>query len=248
MIKQTIRSVFNLLGLEISKKKKEESYFRNPDMISGLSRVSLLNLPITTIVDVGAAQGTWSLSAKEFWPDCNFVLFEPLHERKMELEILAKQNPGFHIINSAAGKNKESIKYFVSNDLDGSGVADQSKVVNENEVRVVDVTRIDAEIKQLQLKGKYLIKLDTHGFELPILEGCEEILNDVSLFVIECYGFQIANNSLLFWEMCRHMDTLGFRLFDLVDVMRRPRDGAFWQCDAFFIHKENSIFNNKAYL
>jgi FkbM family methyltransferase len=247
MIKQIIRSVFNLLGLEISKKKKQESYIRNPEMISGLSRVSVLNLPIKTIVDVGAAQGSWSLSAKEFWPDCNFVLFEPLQERKIELEILAKQNPGFHIINSAAGKNKESIKYFVSNDLDGSGVADQSKVVNENEVRVVDVTRIDAEIKQLQLKGGYLVKLDTHGFELPILEGCEEILNDVSLFVIECYGFQIAKNSLLFWEMCRHMETLGFRLIDLVDVMHRPRDGAFWQCDAFFIRKENPIFNNKEY-
>ncbi|RYE45276.1 MAG: hypothetical protein EOP48_22205 [Sphingobacteriales bacterium] len=72
-------------------------------------------------------------------------------------------------------------------------------------------------------------------------------MNQVSCFIIECYGFQIAEKSLLFWEMCRYMDELGFRLFDIVDVMNRPKDGAFWQCDAFFLRKENPVWSNIQY-
>src|SRR5690606_1041292 len=102
-------------------------------------------------------------------------------------------------------------------------------------------------VQRLGLKGPFLVKLDTHGFEMPILEGCSEILPDVELFIIECYGFHITGSSLLFWEMCHEMDKLGFALFDIVDVMHRPKDGAFWQCDAFVIRKSNALFSDNRY-
>jgi hypothetical protein len=111
----------------------------------------------------------------------------------------------------------------------------------------VQVIRLDDAVKEGGLTGPFLVKLDTHGFEVPILEGCSGIVDQVSLFIIECYGFQIADNSLLFWEMCQYMDCLGFRLFDIVDIMHRPKDGSFWQCDAFFIRKENDLFKDNKY-
>ncbi len=242
-----MRSFFALANLEIRRKPQPvpASYFRNEEMIGGLARVKKLNLNITTIIDVGAAAGSWSLSAKELWPDCSYLLFEPLAERKAELEALARVNTNFHFVPLAAGKEKGSISFNVSDDLDGSGIT-YNPGTNPH-IRSVEVSSIAHEITERNLKGPYMVKLDTHGFEVPIIEGCAGIMKDISLFIIECYGFHIVRNSLLFWEMNRYMSEYGFRLFDMVDIMRRPADQAFWQCDAFFIRNDHPLFKNNQY-
>lgn len=245
ILKKIIHSFFNNLGLTINKKPKKFNYFRNEAMISGLQRFRNNKIEISSIIDVGAAAGTWSLGAKEIFPDANYLLFEPLIERENELNSLCRENSNFRFIPKAAGSSSSFINFGVSDDLDGSGVSD-SLETNEH-IRKIEVVRIDDEVRKHQLQGPYLIKLDTHGFEVPIIEGCDKIIDEVNLFIIECYGFHLINGSLLFNEMCDLMDKKGFRLFDIVDIMRRPKDNAFWQCDAFFIRKENNIFKINGY-
>lgn len=248
-MKKVIRSIFNLIGLQVSRRQapgRTYDYFRNEMMIRGLEHARQRGLEANTIIDVGAAEGSWSLSAAEYWPDADYLLFEPLEERKELLEKLSKKNKKFHFIPEAAGKEKGQVSFKVSGDLDGSGVAEGVKGVSN--IRAVDVTSIDIEVNRLQLKGPYIVKLDTHGFEVPIIEGCSAILKEVSLFIIECYGFQIAKDSLLFWEMCRLLQEKGFRLIEIVDVFNRPKDQAFWQCDAFFVPEQIDLFKDNAYL
>jgi FkbM family methyltransferase len=218
----------------------------NEEMYAGLSGLKNIGIPVKTIVDIGAASGSWTVMAKDIWPECSYVLFEPLEERKAELEKLSSDNSNIFIVPYAAGKTISEAKFYVADDLDGSGVTNGQNNSIDN-VRIVKQTSIDIEIQKLQLSGEYIIKLDTHGYEVPIIEGCAEIIKNVSTFIIECYGFQIAENSLLFWEMCRYMNDLGFRLYNIVDVMNRQKDGSFWQCDAFFIRKDHEVFNTSAY-
>jgi FkbM family methyltransferase len=214
-------------------------------MASGLTRLRAIDKKFSTVVDVGAASGHWSLTAKTLWPDAKFVLIEPLKQRKAELEELEMKFLSFLYVPAAAGREQGSINFCITDDLNGSGVTSENS--NGENIVSMPVTSLSVVAKENNLKGPFLIKLDTHGFEIPILEGCKEIINEVDAFIIECYGFDIANNSLLFWEMCNYMDKLGFRLFDIVDVMHRPVDGAFWQCDAFFIRKDESLFSYKNY-
>lgn len=248
-MKEIIKSIFSLIGLQVSRKQAPGStydYFRNEMMIRGLDHAKQRGLKVNTIVDVGAAEGSWSLSAAELWPDVNYVLFEPLKERKELLEQLVFKNKKFHFVPAAAGREKGQLNFHVSGDLDGSGIAEGVKGITT--IRPVNVTSIDIEIKKLQLKGPYIIKLDTHGFEVPIIEGCSVIMNDISLLIIECYGFQIAKDSLLFWEMCRYLNEKGFRLIDIIDVINRPKDHAFWQCDAFFVPAHLDLFKDNSYV
>lgn len=217
-------------------------------MFNGLAKLKTLGLSVQTIVDIGAGSGSWTMMAKELWPECSFVLFEPLGERTSELEKLSASNSNIFIVPYAAGKTGGEIRFYVTDDLDGSGILSDGDNIPGNNIRNLNQTSVEHEIKKLGLKGRYIIKLDTHGYEVPIIEGCAEVLKDVSAFIIECYGFQIAENSLLLWEMCRYMDALGFRLYNIVDVMNRQKDGAFWQCDAFFIRKEHEIFQTAGYL
>ena len=65
-------------------------------------------------------------------------------------------------------------------------------------------------MRQHQLRPPFLIKLDTHGFEVPILKGAQETLQQTNLLVIETYNFQLQPTSLRFHEMCSYMEFGGF--------------------------------------
>jgi hypothetical protein len=112
---------------------------------------------------------------------------------------------------------------------------------------VVNSTRIDTIIEKYSLRPPYLIKLDTHGFEIPILEGASETLKQTNLLVIEAYNFRITENSLRFFELCRYMEEKGFLPVDISDMTRRKKDYSFWQMDISFIRKESPEFKDNAY-
>ena len=198
----------------------------------------------TTIIDVGAAEGKWSLLAKRYWNKSNYILFEPLEERKSILENICKLNPGFYFVNKGAGERMGQSDFYITKDLDGSGISDN----NLNTIkRKINLTSIDEEIQRMNLKGPYIIKLDTHGYEVPILEGSKQVMQNTQLLIIECYGFRLSQNTLFFWEMCDYLKEKGFRPIDVVDVSLRKRDNAFWQCDIFFIPDNSEIFMSNTY-
>lgn len=250
MIKKIFRGFFHLLGLEVSRYRAPSSpeydYVRNKEMIEGLTRVMQRGLNPATIIDVGAAEGSWSLSSKEIWPSANYMLFEPLEERAESLKQLVAKNKNFHFVAAGAGKEKSQKSFYVSGDLDGSAVVDPSTTTLEN-IRIIEITSIDHEVRDSNLPGPYIIKLDTHGFEVPILEGAADTLKNTELVIIEIYGFHLTSDSLLFHEMSTLLDKLGFRMVDIVDIMRRSKDNAFWQGDAFYMRKDHQIFKDNLY-
>ncbi len=248
MIKKALQSLFNFFGVSITRlprKKIPDLYYRNPEMIGGFSRFINLGLPIKTIIDVGAADGSWSRTAREFWPSASILMVEPLEERQSILQAIIEQNSGFDYLCAAAGNQQSSVNYLVSDDLDGSLVAES---LHQNEpTRMVQQVKLDDVVQEKKLAGPYLLKLDTHGYELPILEGAADLLKNANLVIIECYGFHITKTSPLFWELCAVMNRYGFRVFDVIEIVRRPGDDAFWQCDIFFIPGSSNIYLNNQY-
>jgi FkbM family methyltransferase len=247
-MKKVLKSVVSRLGYKIE--KIQPMMITDPaigdSMYNGLFRLRSIGLDPATIIDVGAAEGVWTEKAATVWKEADFLLFEPLKERKEQLTNLQSRSKNrIFLAFAAAGKEESEVTFHVSEDLDGSGIATDSKSV-EN-ARTVKLTSIDTQVKVDSLAPPFAIKLDTHGFEVPILSGAEETLKNTLFIIVECYGFYIAPGSLLFWEMCQFMNSKGFRLFDLVDTMRRPGDKAFWQCDAIFIKADNPLFRNTSY-
>jgi FkbM family methyltransferase len=248
VIKKLVRSTFKALGLEVRKLKHSlpENTVKNTDstMLTGLARAKKNGINPVTVLDVGAAQGNWTKDCMTIWPTANYCMVEPLEERKSVLESFIAKKPKLSYVSAALGKENGKVTFSVSKDLDGSGVSGAHSGGTDREVLV---TSADTIVSEKGLKGPYLIKLDTHGFEIPILEGCKHILPQTSLLVIECYGIRIQPFSLLFWELCAWLDKQGFGLIDIVDIMRRPGDQAFWQCDAFFVRKDHPVFSKFNY-
>ena len=134
--------------------------------------------------------------------------------------------------------------YFESNTLyDGKAIKEPST----KDAIAVPVNTIDNLVLEKKLNGPYLIKLDTHGFEVPILEGAKNTLKITNILVIETYNFTITNQSLRFHEMIAYMEEKGFRCIDMSEPLFREKDNSFWQIDLFFIRSNRKEFDTNTY-
>ena len=234
-ILSSLNHLFGLRGMELRSRVRIEA---DSSMGAGLRRAGARLPKIGTVIDVGAAAGKWTKLARPHFPDARFFLIEPLRERVPELEAL-----GVDFVSAVAGAQVGETTFSVTDDLDGSGVADAPGSAS----RTVSVTTIDREVSERKLPGPFFIKLDTHGYEVPILEGARTTLAQTALLMIEAYNFQLTSGCLRFPQLCARMDELGFLPCDLIEPARRPGDLALWQMDIVFARADAPVFSRKAY-
>ena len=212
-------------------------------MDEGLKRISTHGIRIDNIIDIGGSSGIWSTRAMGIFPSAAFVAIEPLKEREPSLQALEQKLPNFSFELCAAGETDgDSATLTIAQDLDGSTINGHG-----GETRRVPVRTIDAIVAKHNLSGSFLLKFDTHGYELPILKGAKQTLEKTSVIIMEVYNFQLSQNALRFHEMCAHMESLGFRCYDMADPMLRDHDKALWQMDLFFCRKNEKIFDHPHY-
>ena len=211
-------------------------------MNEALRRARMRGLQIRTVIDVGASDGSWSLLARNHFPDARFLLFEPLAERREALEAL-RQRLGFDFLTAAAGARRGEVVLAVDPGLDGSSVV----AAGASGGRTVPVETVDAAVAERRLPGPFCLKLDTHGYELPVLEGAAAVMTQASLLIIEAYNFRLGPEALKFHELCAWLEARGFRCCDLADPMRRPKDGVLWQMDLIFAPATSPLFASDRY-
>jgi FkbM family methyltransferase len=199
---------------------------------------------IRSVIDVGASDGRWTRGVRQFFPNARFVLIEAqagLHGP--QLEAFARSTSKIDVVLAAAGSHRGTV-HFEAHDPFGGAASETSD--GEGDV-IVPMTTIDDEVTRLAIPSPYFIKLDTHGFERQILEGAAATLRHANLLQIEAYNFELQPGALRHWELCLYLEQRGFRPVDVADLMRRPRDGVFWQCDLFFARSDRPEFVSNSY-
>lgn len=235
-LRHAANGLFHPLGLHLSRRDREF------EMDGLLARAAARGTAIKTWVDVGASDGSWSLRTRRHFPAANYLLFEPLAERQSTLGALQRRH-GFETVAAVAGAIPGSVEFSVDPALDGSGVAAPGAAGT----RSVPVETIDRALAARRFPGPYGLKLDTHGYELAVLEGAAQTLPRANLLIIEAYNFTLTPGCLRFHELCAWLEPRGFRCCDLADPMRRPDDGALWQMDLAFAPVTSPLFASNRY-
>ncbi len=237
-ILKTINLLLSKFGAKVVNNTQDQF-----SMSSGLQRIIDHGIEVKSIIDIGASDGKWCMNALPFFPDAQFHAIEPLEEREDALQSLRNKHKHFDYDLCVAGNiYNEQVLLNVAEDLDGSTVGGSGGTQ-----RHVKQQTIDSLLGARKLSGPFLMKFDTHGYELPILEGAKETLLNTNIIIMEVYNFKITQSSLRFHEMCSHMERLGFFCCDIVDPMLRVYDKAFWQMDIFFYRQDFKIFNHNEY-
>lgn len=210
---------------------------------AALSRARSKKLSIQTVIDIGASDGRWSLVAKRYFPQATYFLLEARHEHESDLQEVKQHHQTFDYAIAAAGDTEGEI-YFDASHLFG-GIASHTPFAQN--CITVPVTTIDAQVASRRLQPPFFLKLDTHGFEIPIFEGALQTLTQTQLILVETYNFSITKDSLRFHQICDYLASKGFRCVDICDPLHRPRDHSLYQMDLLFMPSNHETFRSDSY-
>jgi FkbM family methyltransferase len=213
-----------------------------PFFRAALDRLKSREFDIKTVIDVGASDGRWTKRMIRRFPNARYLCVEAASIHELALRDLSARQPNIEYVIAAAGSEEGKI-YFESSDPLGGGAS--YKPLQKG--LMVPMTSIYVQVTRRKLPPPFLIKLDTHGFEVPILSGAVKSLPDVAALIIEMYNFPGPAPALSFYEMCAYLAERGFHCIDLYDPMYRPRDGALWQMDMVFLRATRPEFQNRAF-
>jgi FkbM family methyltransferase len=203
------------------------------------------DVSVETVIDVGASDGHWSARMMRYFPNAKYLLIEAQEAaHSAALEKFKAAHPNVEYELCAAGDHDGEI-YFDASDPMG-GLASATPFPKNN--ISVPVSTVDNLVRRRNLSGPFLLKLDTHGFEVPILDGASRTMAQSAMLIIETYNFTLCLGALRFYELCQFLEPRGFRCADMFDLMNRPGDQAFWQMDIVFLPASHSIFQSNRYL
>jgi len=232
MIKKLLKLILNSIGLE------KIGHSSSLSLKSALKRISTKNIQIQTVIDIGASDGGWTKIAKSCFPDAFYFLVEANQYHLKSLENYKASSQNIDFILAAAGDTNGEIYFDASTPFGGLASHEPDHQFNTK----VKVITVDSLCKEKKLQPPYLLKLDTHGFEVQIFEGSIITLEQTNLIIVEVYNFDIAKNSLRFHQICEYLEKKGFRPIDICDPLFRKKDEALWQFDLFFIKANDPIF------
>ena len=217
--------------------------FNDPSLESALRRLSAHPIALSSLIDVGASNGSWSRTFARHFPGKHHLLIDANKVHLPALEATCREMPDWQYRFTAVGEKKATL-YF--DDSDSLGGHLSAIPYNEN-YKPCPVSSIDDLVEETNLPTPFFLKLDTHGVEVPIIAGASKTLNNTNILVIEAYNFTFGPPAVPFWELCRILLELGFRPLDVFDILYREVDNAFWQFDLLFARADLPLFADPRY-
>lgn len=233
LLKKVARGLLDRAGFAIVRKNEMK------DMSSVLHHVRDLGFQPKTVIDVGVAYGTQDLY--EAFSDSTHLLVEPLVEWEPVLKDICRKHNASYVL-AAAGDSPGAVEINLHSFLSSSSICKESDgSLVDGTARQVPVVTIDDLCAEKQLQRPYLIKIDTQGYELKVLDGSKKVLEDTEFVVLEVALFEFFLGGPQFYDVVKYMKEHGFVAYDIFGGHNRPIDGALCQLDMAFV-KENGQF------
>ena len=89
--------------------------------------------------------------------------------------------------------------------------------------------------------GIDLLKIDAQGYELEILGGAVRLLPSIQAIILEVSLIEINRGAPLANDVFAFMKRHGFVAYDVVEIHRRPLDGAMNQIDVMFVREDHAL-------
>lgn len=204
-------------------------YALAPSMDRNLVRLVGRGLTARTVVDVGAYHGDWSRMARTLWPEAELHMVEANAQKEARLKDVAREIDATLHMALLGPEDGEEVTFYVMES--GSSVMEENSPLDRTEVTTV-TRRLDDVIGERSVD---VLKIDVQGFELEVMRGAPRILDQVGAVLLEVALIQINKGAPLFAEVVGFMAERGFEVADVVELHRRPLDGATNQVDLVFV-------------
>ena len=223
-----------------------------PDETMRLEKVREIGINPTKILDIGAHSGQFYHWSKRVWPNTPIFMIEanPLHESV--LKNLTLGNDDEYVILALGDSDREVIFYTRKDKPHTEGNSyykesnfwDMPQLVQEDTVKLQKLDDIFEDNATFDL-----IKLDTQGSELDILNGGENICKRASVIIMEISFIEYNEGSPTDKQVLEFMDNFGFeKKFSIGEhyqenLDKNPRYKNFYPLDNLI--QKDIVFVNK---
>jgi FkbM family methyltransferase len=192
---------------------------------------------INVIYDIGAHQGDWATEIHSLMPNAHFILFEanPQHEKKLA-------QLGHRFFNTVLTKpGIQEVEFFVPSGAQSTSTgASYLKEITPHyehvKVTVLKATTLDELLSTYSLPQPDLIKIDTQGSELDIIEGGRKIFSGAKWILMELPLIEYNEGAPDFSLYIATLDELGFAPVEVAEIHHYGRIA--FQIDLLFLNKK----------
>lgn len=235
-----IRTLKRFLPHEFRQRMKR-SLFVQHDMAARMSNLRRAGFAPSGAIDGGAYQGDWTRILWSVWPGCPVAMVEPLPAQLPGLRALAATAAGAFVVPKALGSFGGEVA-FRQQETNSAIVPAESS----DAAITVACTTIDDVLDEAAGFAPNLLKLDLQGGELDAMAGAERHLAQFEVIVLEVSVMQIGDVPI-FADVERVMESRGYRVYDILPQYYRPRDGALWQMDVFYVRNDSALVASRSW-
>jgi len=178
-----------------------------------LEDVDKLGIHPNSILDIGAHTGQFHSWSKRVWPDAGVFMIEsnPLH--KSTLDRLAMMNGDKYLI-AAMGDEEREVTFYTRSDkphTEGNSYYEEANywdiqnLVQKNKVRLQVLDNLFEDDSSFDL-----IKIDTQGSELDILQGGKNLVSKSTAIILEVAFIEYNLGAPTAEETINYMNNIGF--------------------------------------
>ena len=223
-----------------SLKKPLKEFMGFKTMENRLLNLRAAGFVCTGAIDVGAYHGEWTKGLRSVW-NVPLIMVEPQASCRLLLERFASKanRVATHLEFCALGKAAGTVDFILE---ETNSRMDQSGGAGGKPSMRVTVKTL-GELISVYPEKFNLLKVDVQGFELDVLEGAGELLQQFEVIILEVSIIRIGPVPT-FYEVMQYMDGKGYRLYDFLPMYYRPLDNALWQGDAFFVRNDSPLVSS----
>ena len=228
----------------ISDKHKLNHKYQNKNQITNTNLIlnSLYSKGFNPryIVDVGCGHGEWTKKTMKYFNSSNYLLFDANEDNKQQLNRLISENNNISFKIELLTDDNKDYKFYKMGY--GSSIY-KEQTSNMGEVKYIKSKKLSEELpSEIKKTDKNLIKLDTQGSELKILNGLDNFINFFEVIILETSIHNYNKNAPLFNEVINYMKDKNYRLYDIFDMKRLGNENSFLlQFDCIFVRSDSKL-------
>ena len=228
----------------ISDKHKLNHKYQNKNQITNTNLIlnSLYSKGFNPryIVDVGCGHGEWTKKTMKYFNSSNYLLFDANEDNKQQLNRLISENNNISFKIELLTDDNKDYKFYKMGY--GSSIY-KEQTSNMGEVKYIKSKKLSEELpSEIKKTDNNLIKLDTQGSELKILNGLDNFINFFEVIILETSIHNYNKNAPLFNEVINYMKDKNYRLYDIFDMKRLGNENSFLlQFDCIFVRSDSKL-------